>query len=102
MRRLLLSTTLAVTLTLSAGLATGLTACGSPSPCPALARKVCEGAGDGLCAKAKAIVDKRLVGSDHRPLEGAQRTEACAALLKDTVALQAVRDLATKQVANAR
>ncbi len=98
MRRILLSATLAATLSLSAG----LVACGSPSPCPALNLKVCENADDGLCAKAKAIVDKRLVSADHRPLEGAQRTEACAALLKDTVALQEIRDLATKQVANAR
>lgn len=95
---LLLSATLAATLTLSAGLA----ACGSPSPCPALTLKVCEDADDGLCAKAKVIVDKRLTGADHRPLEGAQRTEACAGLLKDTVALQEIRDLAKDQIAKAR
>ena len=102
MRRLLLSACLAATMTLSAGLLTGLGGCGSPSPCPALNRKVCENADDGLCAKAKAVVDKRLVGTNHRPLEGTQRTEACAALLNDQVALQEIRDMATKQVAKAR
>ena len=69
-----------------AGMLVGVSACSAGSPCGKLVQTVCKDQSPDFCAKAKGLIDKELVTAEGRPLEGAQRREACRMMINDSVA----------------
>jgi hypothetical protein len=92
--------TLIRTLGLATVLAFGAAACGGSSgaECDALAKKICDGKDEAYCKKARAWIDKEMVGPDGEKMSSEQTNMACKLIGEDKDVVAAYKRQAQKEL----